>query len=150
LKNPALSIHRLMVLGDSMLVINQANKEWSCLDDKMLLYCHELHKLENNFDGLEYMHIMRGKNVIADELAKFGSSQAVVPTVIFLQELHEPTISKALAKANKEVESSLEAPPPNDGITESPKVMEIHSDWHTQFMVYLRIGGLPEDKVKCE
>jgi hypothetical protein len=22
-----------------MLVINQANKEWSCLDDKMLLYC---------------------------------------------------------------------------------------------------------------
>jgi hypothetical protein len=22
-----------------MLVINQVNKEWSCLDDKMLLYC---------------------------------------------------------------------------------------------------------------
>jgi hypothetical protein len=32
-------IRRLKVLGDSMLVINQANKEWSCLDDKMLLYC---------------------------------------------------------------------------------------------------------------
>jgi hypothetical protein len=35
----ALGIHRLKVLGDSMLVINQASKEWSCLDDKMLLYC---------------------------------------------------------------------------------------------------------------
>jgi ribonuclease HI len=34
-----LSIHRLKVLRDSMLVINQVNKEWSCLDDKMLLYC---------------------------------------------------------------------------------------------------------------
>jgi ribonuclease HI len=34
-----LGIHRLKVLGDSMLVVNQANKEWSCLDDKMSLYC---------------------------------------------------------------------------------------------------------------
>jgi hypothetical protein len=28
--------------------------------------------------------------------------------------------------------------------------MEIHSDWHTLFMVYLRTKGLPEDKVRCE
>jgi ribonuclease HI len=34
-----LSFHRFRVLRDSMLVINQANKEWSCLDDIMLLYC---------------------------------------------------------------------------------------------------------------
>jgi ribonuclease HI len=34
-----LGIHRLKVLGDSMLVVNQANKEWSCLDDKTSLYC---------------------------------------------------------------------------------------------------------------
>jgi ribonuclease HI len=53
----ALGIRRLTVLGDSLLVVNQANKEWSCLDNKMLLYCQELRKLENNFDGLEYLHI---------------------------------------------------------------------------------------------
>jgi ribonuclease HI len=35
----ALGIRRLKVLEDSLLVINQTNKEWSCLDDKMLLYC---------------------------------------------------------------------------------------------------------------
>jgi hypothetical protein len=35
----ALSICRLKVLWDSMVVINRANKEWSCLDDKILLYC---------------------------------------------------------------------------------------------------------------
>jgi hypothetical protein len=34
----ALGIHRLKVHGDLMLVINQANKEWSCLDDNTLLY----------------------------------------------------------------------------------------------------------------
>jgi ribonuclease HI len=80
----ALGIHRLKVLGDSMLIINQTNKEWSCLDDKMLLYCQELRKLENNFDDLEYLHILRGKNEIVNELAKLGSSRAAVPTGIFL------------------------------------------------------------------
>jgi ribonuclease HI len=54
----ALGIHRLIVLGDSLLIINQINKEWSCLDDKMLMYCQELCRLENNFDGLEYLHIL--------------------------------------------------------------------------------------------
>jgi hypothetical protein len=28
--------------------------------------------------------------------------------------------------------------------------MEIHSDWQTLFMIYLRTGGLPEDKVDHE
>jgi ribonuclease HI len=40
-----LDICWLKVLGDSLLVVNQANKEWSCLDDKMLLYYQKLHKL---------------------------------------------------------------------------------------------------------
>jgi hypothetical protein len=101
-----------------MLIINQANKEWSCLDDNMLLYCQELRKLENNFDGLEYLHILQGKNEVTDELAKLGSSRPMVPTGVLLQKLHEPTISKALAKANKAVESSQETPPPPNRITE--------------------------------
>jgi hypothetical protein len=44
----------------------------------MLLYCKELRKLENNFDNLEYLHILIGKNEITDELAKLGSSRAMV------------------------------------------------------------------------
>jgi ribonuclease HI len=35
----ALGILRLRVLGDSLLIIDQDNKEWSCLDDNMLMYC---------------------------------------------------------------------------------------------------------------
>jgi ribonuclease HI len=145
-----LCIRQLKVLGDSMPIVNQANKEWSCLDDKMSLYCQELCKLENNFDGLEYLHILRGKNEIADELAKLGSSQALAHTWVVLQELHEPCIAKALAKFNKLAESSQETLPPHEGITESPEVIEIHSDWHTPFMVYLMIGGLQKDKVEGE
>jgi hypothetical protein len=133
-----------------MLAINHANKEWSCLDDKILLYYQELRKLENNFDGLEYLHILQGKNEIADELAKLGSSRATIPTWVFLQELHEPTISKALAKAKKAAESSSETLPQSDTIPKSHEVMEIHSYWRTLFMIYLRTWGVPEDKVKCE
>jgi ribonuclease HI len=79
-----LHIHRLRVLGDSLLVVNQANKEWSCLDNKMLLYCQELRKLENNFNGLKYVHILRGKNDNTDELATLDFSWAMVPTGVFL------------------------------------------------------------------
>jgi ribonuclease HI len=47
-----LGICRLKVLEDSLIFVNQTNKEWSCLDDKILLYCQELYKRENNFDSL--------------------------------------------------------------------------------------------------
>jgi ribonuclease HI len=70
----ALGIHRPKVLRNSLLIVNQANKEWSYLDDKMLQYCQELRKLENNFDGLKYIHILQEKNEVMDELAKLSSS----------------------------------------------------------------------------
>jgi ribonuclease HI len=136
----ALSIRRLKVLRDSLLIVNQANKEWSCLDEKMLLYYPELRNLENNFDAHEYLHILRGKNEVTEELAMLGSSRATVPTWVFLQELLEPSISKALAKATKVAESSQETLPPKESITESPEVMEIQSNWRTLFMIYLRTG----------
>jgi hypothetical protein len=53
-----------------------------------------------------------------DELAKLGSSRAMVPTGVFLQELHEPSISKALAKATKAANSSQETPPPSENVPE--------------------------------
>jgi hypothetical protein len=122
----------------------------ACLDDNMLLNCQEIHKLENNFNSREYLHILQGKNEVADELAKLGSSWAMVPAGVFLQKHHESTISKALGKANKAVESSQETPPLPDSMTESTEVMQIHSDCRTPFMMYLRTGGLLEDKVKYE
>jgi hypothetical protein len=82
-----------------------------------------------------------------DELAKLSSSRAMVPTGVFLQEIHEPSISKAFAKATKVAESSQETPPPSESITESPEAMEIHTNWRTLFMIYFGTGGLPEDKV---
>jgi hypothetical protein len=93
---------------------------------------------------------LRGKNEVTDELAKLSSSRAMVPPGIFMQELHEPSINKALAKANKAAESSQETTPPIESISESPEVMKIHSDWRTPFTIYLRTSGLPEDKDERE
>jgi hypothetical protein len=84
------------------------------------------------------------------ELAKLGSNQATTPLGVFMQEFHESSITKALAKAGKVAESSQETLPPIESISESPEVMEIHLDWHTPFIIYLRTRGLLEDKVKCE
>jgi hypothetical protein len=52
-----------------------------------------------------------------DELAKLRSRQVVFPTWVFLQELHEPSITKALAKVNKAAEFFEENLPTNKGIT---------------------------------
>jgi ribonuclease HI len=39
-----LSVKCLMVYGDSVLVINQANKDWSCTNEKMDAYCTKIRK----------------------------------------------------------------------------------------------------------
>jgi hypothetical protein len=41
-------------------------------------------QIGNNFVGLEYLHILRGKNDIMDKLAKLNSSRAIVPIGAFL------------------------------------------------------------------
>jgi hypothetical protein len=88
----------------------------------------------------------KGKNEIMDELAKLDSSRAMVPSGVFMQERHEPGITNEFAKASKAAESSQEISPLTKSISKSPKVMEINLDWCTPFMIYLGIGGLPEDK----
>jgi ribonuclease HI len=53
-----LDIKRLMVFGDSALVINQVNKDWDCTSERMDAYCVQIRKLENKFYGLEFHHVV--------------------------------------------------------------------------------------------
>ncbi|XP_066324037.1 uncharacterized protein [Miscanthus floridulus] len=69
-----LGIKRLMVYGDSALVIQQVNKEWDCNNEKMEAYVAQIHKLENKFYGLEFHHVLWADNKAADELSKLGST----------------------------------------------------------------------------
>ena len=72
----SLGIKRLLTYGDSSVVINQVNKDWDCTKETMDAYCAEVRKLEKHFQGLEILHVMRDRNVVADALAKLGSNRA--------------------------------------------------------------------------
>jgi ribonuclease HI len=72
----SLGIKRLLVYGDSAVVINKVNKSWNCNKENMDAYCLEVGKLENKFYGLEFHHIVRDNNVAADVLSKLGSTRA--------------------------------------------------------------------------
>jgi ribonuclease HI len=80
----SLGIKRLFVCGDSLLVVQQVNKEWDCNKEAMGAYVMEVRKLENK---LEIHHVIRDNNVGADVLSMLGSTRAQVPAGVFVQEL---------------------------------------------------------------
>jgi ribonuclease HI len=89
----SLGIKRLMVYGDSLVVISQINKEWDCSSDSMGKYCTAVRKLEDKFEGLEFHHVERDRNTTADVLSKLGSGRTQVPPGVFVQEILQPSIS---------------------------------------------------------
>jgi hypothetical protein len=88
----SLGIKRLLVYGDSAMVINQVNKSWDHNKENMGAYCLEVRKLENKFYGLEFHHVVRDNNVAADVLSKLGSTCTQVPAGVFIHEFHAPSI----------------------------------------------------------
>ena len=89
-----LGIKRLLVYGDSAVVINQVNKDWDCTKENMSAYCAEIQKLEKHFQGLEILHVLWDSNIAADVLTKLGSDRAKVPLGIFIEELLAPSIKQ--------------------------------------------------------
>jgi ribonuclease HI len=122
----SLGIKRLLVYGDSAVVINQVNKSWD-------------RKLENKFYGLEYHHIVRDNNVAANVLSKLGSTRAQVPAGVFVHELHTPSIPEP-------------APPTTDPAHRpaGQEVMMIDVDWRQPFIDYIREQKVPSDKNLAE
>ena len=108
-----------MVYGNSVLVINQLNKDWSSSSDRMDAYCAEIRKLKGKFYGIEYHHVVRDQNQLTDHLSKLGSSHATIPPGVFVQDLLAPSI-----KEEKEVQ---EIPPP--------------SSWYLRYLRRPPIGG---------
>ena len=66
-------------------------------------YCTKIRKLEGKFYGIEYHHVVRDQNQLADHLSKLGSSRAMILPGVFVQELLAPSI-----KEDKEIQ---EVPP---------------------------------------
>ena len=100
-------------------------------------YCAKIRKLEGKFYGIEYHHVVRDQNQIADYLSKLGSSCAVVPPRVFIQDLVATSI-----KEEKEIQ---EVPPAEQLVLKVPLPA---IDWREQFIKYLSSAEVPADKTK--
>jgi ribonuclease HI len=87
-----LGIKRLMVFGDSALVINQVNKDWDYTNEWMDAYCAQIRNLENKFYVLEFHHVVWDDNEAVDKLSKLGSTRAEIPHGLFVHDLVKPSI----------------------------------------------------------
>jgi ribonuclease HI len=135
----SLGIKRLLVYGNSAVVINQVNKSWDRNKENMDAYCLEVRKIENKFYGLEFHHVVRDNNVAADVLSKLGSTRALVAAGVFIHELHAPSIPES-------------APPTTDPAHPpvGEEVMMIDVAWRQPFIDYIREQKVPRDKNLAE
>jgi ribonuclease HI len=135
----SLGIKRLLVYGDSAVVINQVNKSWDRNKENMDAYCLEVRKLENKFYSVEFHHVVCDNNVAADVLSKLGSTRAQVIAGVFVHELHTPSIPES-------------APMTTDLVPSQPgqEVMMIDVDWRQPFIDYIREQKVPSDKNLAE
>jgi ribonuclease HI len=135
----SLGIKRLLVYGDSAVVIYQVNKSWDRNKENMDAYCLEVRKLENKFYCLEFHHVVRDNNVAADVLSKLGSTRTQVPAGVFIHELHAPSIPEPVPTTT--------APAP---LPAGQEVIMVDVDWRQPFIDYICEQNVPTEKNLAE
>ena len=84
---------RLMIYGDSNLVVQQTMKACDAVCDNMIAYRDAYDLLEGSFDGCELCHIGRASNEEADMLANIGSTRAPIPPGVFLEQIDNRSVN---------------------------------------------------------
>src|SRR5664279_4767646 len=105
---------RLMIYGDSNLVVQQTMKECDAISENMIAYRNMYNLLEGSFDGCELCHVGRASNEEADKLTNIGSTRAPIPPGVFLEAIDQRSI-----KVKKPVCSDKPANPPEAATTDS-------------------------------
>ena len=80
-----LGVKKLIVRGDSQLVVRQVNKDYQ--STLMEAYVDEVRKLEERFDGIQGEHVPRTENDIADYLSKRAALKLPVEPGTFVLQL---------------------------------------------------------------
>ncbi|XP_033517689.2 uncharacterized protein [Nicotiana tomentosiformis] len=68
-----LDIEKLLIMGDSDLIIRQAQGEWETRDIKLILYRKHMEDLSKWFKSVEFRYIPRFHNELSDALATLAS-----------------------------------------------------------------------------
>ena len=103
-------------------------KESTYHNARMAVFCQEVRRLEDKFDGLELNHIPRRLNEAADALAKATSAREPVPTGVFASDQHKPSERYEGSERADDgpPDPVLGADPPTAPL--NPKVMELEED----------------------
>nr|AAU90124.1 putative polyprotein [Oryza sativa Japonica Group] len=146
-----LGIRRLLVLGDSQLVVNQVRKEYQCSDPQMDAYVRQVRRMERHFDGIELRHVPRRDNAVADELSRLASSRAQTPPGAFEERLAQPSarpdpLGETDAPERPPRPVGVQASGPEGSAPSSPRLIA----WITEIQAYLANKTLPEDREGSE
>ena len=97
---------RLMIYGDSNLIVQQTMKECDVKSENMMAYRDMYNLLEGSFDGCVLHHIARSSNDEADRLANIGSTMAPIPPGVFLERINRRLIKvKKTCRVHNSVDS---------------------------------------------
>ena len=158
-----LGIKRLIVRGDSQLVINQVTKEYEC--PQMAAYVDAVRRMEHRFSGLQFEHVPRAMNEVADQLSKIAARREPAPPGAFVERLSRPSIAPAKPEprgAPCPDEGAPPAMPPTEPGSGPPgevplpgKHAVLAADrqalwWAEELLQYLQHGLLPGDDNEAE
>jgi ribonuclease HI len=161
----SLGIRRLLVKGDSQLIIKQVRREYRCNEPRLAAYLLRVRKLEKDFMALELQHVPRADNSAADDLSQRASTQAPVPEDVFKRRLLRPTAQPAelgegggTGTSKPAVPVASQNPPkvvcalgdPADPLAPQPIAQSGPDAWISEIQDYLKENILPEDHVSIE
>src|SRR3954466_5636362 len=146
---------RLVIYGDSNLVVQQTMNECDAHAANMIAYRALYNALEGDFDSCELRHVGRESNEGADRLTNIGSTCAWVPPGVFLEQICLPSIKRKFPKGSpEEAEHSGAALPEGQEGPEKldtevimvimMQIMAVKETWRWPYLRYLIDGELPD------
>ena len=145
---------RLMIYGDSNLIVQQTMGDCEATADNMIAYRNLYNILEGEFDGCELHHIARAHNTEADALANIGSTRGPIPLGVFLEQIDRRSIKpkKPLGPSTSTVGAEVAAPadPEVPAAADAPEeVLLVEPVWTRPFLDYMAHKQLPGGVVEA-
>lgn len=127
-----LKVKHLLVYGDSLLVIQQTNGDFEIWEAHLIVYNACIARMRKNFEDIQFKHVPKLPNCIADELAMLDSK------IVDDSTLDTPFIW--FSRQDVLVESLLPSCAPKTTF-----VLEVYSDWYGHIVNFLAHSRLPKD-----
>ncbi|KAM2572023.1 hypothetical protein TB1_006674 [Malus domestica] len=137
-----LRVTRVLILGDSELVINQLNGSFRCMSCTLAPYHIAASYLAESFDGITFEHISRIHNTDVDELAQIASGAQLLGgklgrEIPVLQQLYPALVNQQVLRRDNVIRTRVMSLPSlldqQDSI-EVCAVEAIPDDWRKPIM----------------